>query len=279
MGSFMGTDIHVIDDGSALGAARAGDPCPKAIGVRHAGVSRRLRRLGATVIDIPSLSANHFPSAYLGNRPDLLPACTTRPDRRRSHLHVRSPRAVVGEPDAAEAATMLSGRDRTAATVSYDLSITAAAKGSLSPAHLTWIETMIGCSDIITLSEDELASLRPGERHADAVRWVMARGPAIIAVTDGVAGVVGYVRGGSVLVRHRRAADVVATHAVSGALTAGLLFALDERGLLGASAYEALRGIGIRELHDVFRDANRYGASTSSPLPSALPRPEIVLGA
>jgi fructokinase len=274
----MRTDILVIDDGAALGA-RAGDPCPKTIGVRNAGVSRRLRRLGATAIDIPSLSAHHLPSAYLGNRPDPLPACTIRPDRRRSHLHVRSPRAVGRESDAAEAATMLSGRDRTAATVSYDLNITAAAKGSLSPAHLTWIESMIGCSDIVTLSEDELAALRPGERYADAVRWLMARGPAMIAVTDSVAGVVGYVRGGSVLVRHRRAADVVATHAVSGALTAGLLYALDERGLLGASAYEALRGIGLREVHDVFRDANRYGASTSSPLGSALPRPEIVLGA
>ncbi|MCQ4118768.1 hypothetical protein [Rhodococcus tibetensis] len=198
----MGTDILIIDDGTALGAA--GHPCPRAIGVRNAEISRRHRRLGATAIDIPSLSTHHLPSAYLS-----------------ASAQTCGPRALLGR--------------------------------------------IVGCC--------------PGERHADAVRWVMARGHAIVALTDGVAGVVGYVRGGSLLVRYRRAADVVATHSVSGALTAGLLYAWDEWGLLGASAYEALRGIGLREVHDVFRDANRYGASTAFPLGSALPRHEIVLGA
>jgi fructokinase len=241
-----------------------------------ADVSRRLRRLGATVIDAPSLSTHDLPSAYLGKRPDLRFACTTRPDRRRRHLHVRSSRSVVR---AAQVATRLARRDRTAATVSYDLNIAAVAEGRLSPADLTSIESMIGCSDIVTLSEGDLASLRPGERDADAVRWLMARGPAIIAVTNGMGGYVGYVRGGSVLSHGCRGADVGATHCVSKKLTAGLLYALDERDLLGAGAYEALRGIGLREVNDVFSDANRYGASASSPLGSALPRQEIVLGA
>src|SRR6478609_4728336 len=231
LGRFMGTEIFVIDADT------------------DTDVSRRLRRLGATVIAVPSLSARDLPSAYDGKRPDLRPACTTRPDRRRSHLHVRSSRAVVRGPDAAEAATMLTRRDRTAATISYDLNIAAVAKGRLSPADLTSIVSMIGCSDIVTLSEGDLKSLRPGERHADAVRWLMARGPAIIAVTNGTGGYVGYVRGGSVPSHGCRAADV------------------------GAGAYEALRGIGLREVNDVFSDANRYGASASSPLGSALTTP------
>jgi hypothetical protein len=159
LGRFMGTEIFVIDADT------------------DTDVSRRLRRLGATVIAVPSLSARDLPSAYDGKRPDLRPACTTRPDRRRSHLHVRSSRAVVRGPDAAEAATMLTRRDRTAATISYDLNIAAVAKGRLSPADLTSIESMIGCSDIVTLSEGDLKSLRPGERHADAVRWLMTRDP------------------------------------------------------------------------------------------------------
>jgi len=255
LGRFMGTEIFVIDADT------------------DTDVSRRLRRLGATVIAVPSLSARDLPSAYDGKRPDLRPACTTRPDRRRSHLHVRSSRAVVRGPDAAEAATMLTRRDRTAATISYDLNIAAVAKGRLSPADLTSIESMIGCSDIVTLSEGDLKSLRPGERHADAVRWLMARGPAIIAVTNGMGGYVGYVRGGSVPSHGCRAADVGATHGVSEKLTAGLLYALDERDLLGAGAHEALRGIGLREVNDVFSDANRYGASASSPLGSALTTP------
>jgi hypothetical protein len=75
-----------------------------------------------------------------------------------------------------------------------------------------------------------------------------------------------------------RGANAGATHGVSEALTAGLLYALDERCLLGAGTYEALRRIDLREAHEVFRDANRYGASTSSPRGS-LPRQEVVLGA
>ena len=255
----MGTEIFVVD--------------------ADADVCRRLRRFGATVTAIPSLSAHDLPSAYLGKRPDLRPACNTRRDRRRSHLHVRSSRAVVREPDAAGAATRLTRRDRTAATISYNLNIAAVAKGRLSSVDLTSIVSMIGCSDIVTLSEGDLASLRPGERHADAVRWLMARGPGIIAVTSDMGRYVGYVRGGCVLSHGCRGADVGATHDVSEELTAGLLHALDERDLLGAGAYAALRGIGLREVNDVFSAANRYGASASSPLGSEVTRQEIVLGA
>jgi fructokinase len=127
------------------------------------------------------------------------------------------------------------------------------------------------------MSECDLVALCRGKRHADAVRWVMARGPAIIALTDDLGGYVGYLRGGSV-VHSRRVADVGAAHGVGRALSVGLLYALDERGLLGAGAHEALRRIGRHEAHAVFSDANRYGASTSSPLGS-VPRREIELGA
>jgi fructokinase len=182
-------------------------------------------------------------------------------------------------PDAAEAATHLATRDRTAATVSCDLNVGAAANG-LSTSDRTAIEFLIACSDIVTMSECDLVSLRRGERHADAVRWVMARGPAIIAVTDDLGGYVGYFRGGSV-VHSRRVADVAdvgAARGVGRALSVGLLYALDERGLIGAGAHEALRRIGHHEAHAVFRDANRYGATSSSPLGS-IPRHEIELRA
>ena len=260
----MRTDFFVIDDGRA--PVVNGHWVPTGTGGRRADVSRRLRRLGATVVDVPSLSAQHLPAAYLGKPPDLRPAPPTRPDRQRSHLHVHSSGAVLRGPNAAEAATLLARRDRTAATVSYGLNIGAAANGPSTPGR-TSIEFMIGSSDIVTMSECDLVSLRRGERHADAVRWVMARGPAIIAVTDDLGGYVGYFRGGSV-VHSRRVADVGAAHGVGRALNVGLLYALDQRGLLGAGGHEALRRIGRHEAHAVFSDANRHGASTSSPDPS-----------
>jgi hypothetical protein len=267
----MGTEIFVIDDSTAIVAN--GHRVPSKSGGHWVGASRRLRRLRATVVDVPSLSAQHLPAAYLGKPDDLRPASPTRPDRRRSHLHVHSS-AVLRGPDAAEAATHLATRDRTAGTVSCDVNIGAAPNG-VSTSDRTAIESMIGCSDIVTMSECDLVSLRRGERHADAVRWVMARGPAIIAVTDDLGGYVGYVRGGSVI-HSGRIADVGAAHGVGRALSVGLLYALDERGLIGAGAHEALRRIGHQEAHAVFGDANRHGAASSSPLGS-IPRHEIEL--
>jgi fructokinase len=270
----MGTEIFVIDDGFALVAT--GHRVPRENGAHWAGVSRRLRRLRATVVDVPSLSARHLPAAYLGTPPDLRHPLPPRPDRRRSHLHVPSSGAGLRGPDAVEAATLLATRDRSAATVSYELEIGAAANG-LSTSDRTSIESMIGCSDIVTMSECDLVSLRRGERHADAVRWVMAQGPAIIALTDDLGGYVGYFRGGSVA-HSRRVPDVGNARGAGRALSVGLLYALDERGLLGAGAHEALRRIGHHEAHAVFNDANRYGASTSSTLGS-IPRHEVELGA
>ncbi|WP_149372421.1 hypothetical protein [Mycolicibacterium sp. P9-64] len=270
----MRTEIFVIDDGST--PVVNGHRVPRGSGGHRADVSRRLRRLGATAIDVPSLSAQHLPQTYLGMSPHLRPTPPARPDDRRSHMHVRSSGAVSRGPDAAGTAALLAKRDRTAATVSYDLNIEAS--NGLSTSDRTAIEFMIGCSDIVTMSECDLASLRRGERHGDAVRWLMARGPAIIALTDDRGGYVGYFRGGS-FVHNRRAANVGATHSVGRALSVGLLYALDERGLLGAGAHEALRRIGRHEVHGVFSDADRYGALTSSPLGSPAPRYEIELGA
>lgn len=246
----MGTEIFVVDTDT--------------------DVPRRLRRLGATAVAVPSLSARDLPSAYDGKRPHPQSACTTRPDRRRSHLHVRSSRAVMRQPAATAAATMLTKRDRTAATVSYDLNIAAVGEGRLSAADRSSIESMIGCSDIVTLSEGGLKSLRPGDRHGDAVSWLMTCGPAIIAVTNDAGGYVGYVRGGSVPL-HGWTADVGIAYGVSEIFTAGLLYALAARDMLGAGAYEALRGIGLREVNDVFSDVNRYGALASSHRRAALP--------
>ncbi|MET0474827.1 MAG: hypothetical protein ABW001_09320 [Mycobacterium sp.] len=271
----MGTDFFVIDDGST--PVVNGHRVPRGTGRHRADVSRRLRRLGVTVVDVPSLSAQHLPAAYVSMRSDLRPTPPSRPDRLRSHLHVHSSGAVLRGSDAAEAATLLARRDRTAATVSCDLKIGSAANG-LSASDRTSIELMIECSDIVTMSECDLVALRSGERRADAVRWVMARGPAIIALTDDLGGYVGYFRGGSV-VHSRRNPDVGSTRGPGRVLSVGLLYALDGRGLLGAGAHESLRRIGRHQAHDVFSDANRHGASTDSALGSALPRENVALGA
>lgn len=63
------------------------------------------------------------------------------------------------------------------------------------------IDEMISRSNIVKLSDGDLAWLRPGDRHGDAIRWLMSRGPAILVVTHGDTTATGYTRSGSVHVR------------------------------------------------------------------------------
>ncbi|NDV08857.1 hypothetical protein GXW84_31005 [Rhodococcus sp. IEGM 248] len=53
---------------------------------------------------------------------------------------------------------------------------------------------MTSRSDIVKLSDADLAWLRPGERHGDAIRWSMFRGPATLVVTHGDTAATRYTR-------------------------------------------------------------------------------------
>jgi hypothetical protein len=121
------------------------------------------------------------------------------------------------------------------------------------------IDEMISRSDIVTLSDGDLAWLRPGDRHGDAIRWLMSRGPAILVVSHGHAAATGYTRSGSVHVRGQRGM-VADTAQWEDAFVVGLLRALTARHLLGRRTDRSLRSIGPDDLRAILKDANLCAA-------------------
>jgi sugar/nucleoside kinase (ribokinase family) len=131
------------------------------------------------------------------------------------------------------------------------------------------IDEMISRSDIVKLSDGDLAWLRPGDRHADSVRWLMSRGPAILIVTHGRTAATGYTRRG-VLHAHGPAGVVVDTAKWENAFAAGLLNALTGRDLLTWRGDRNLRALGLDDLREILHDANLSAvrAATSATAPT-----------
>lgn len=172
------------------------------------------------------------------------------------HVPMRCGVRVIqaGHP-AGRTSTTITGRGRpTTTTLSYDASGGHPAIGHRDTAILR-IDEMISRSDIVMLSDGDLAWLRPGDRHGDAIRWLMSRGPAMLVVTHGHTAATGYTRRGSVHVRGHRVM-VADTAEWDDAFVAGLLHALTARDLLAPGTDRSLRSIGLDDLREILQDAN-----------------------
>jgi hypothetical protein len=124
----------------------------------------------------------------------------------------------------------------------------------LRASAIARIDEMISRSDIVHLSDGDLARLRPGDRDGDAIRWLMSRGPAILVVTHGHAAATGYARSGSVHLRAR--SDVVADADVwEEDFAAKLVQALTVRDLLARGTDRTLRTVGLGELREILHEA------------------------
>ncbi|MFD7011470.1 PfkB family carbohydrate kinase [Rhodococcus jostii] len=224
-------------------------------------IDHELTRCGIRVVQ-----AGHraTPTSTVTAHPDLRGAETVVPSWELvhtdvppcDHLHVGSI-AVVRAPGADDVARLVSRRHPDA-TISYDVNVRPSA---MSPRHISVarIDEMMSRSDIVKLSDADLEWLRPGDRHGDAIRWLMSRGPAIVVVTHGGAGATGYTRSGSVRVRSHRV-DVAHSTGVGDAFMAGLLHTMTGRGLLGRHTGRPLRAIGIDDLRGILHHANLCAA-------------------
>jgi pfkB family carbohydrate kinase len=167
----------------------------------------------------------------------------------------------AGRP-AARTCTAITGRGRPR-TRSYDATGGHSAMGP-RPTAIARIDEMISRSDIVKLSDEDLAWLRPGDRHGDAIRWLMSRGPAILVVTHGHTAATGYTRSGSVHVRGHRV-EVADTAEWEDAFESGLLHALTTRDLLTRRTDRSLRTIGLDDLRGILHDANLCAARAVTP--------------
>ena len=99
------------------------------------------------------------------------------------------------------------------------------------PAYRARIGRMIGLSDIVKLSDEDLRWLEGRHGIAAGASALLARGPKIVFVTEGAAGAHAFTAAGSVFVA-ARAVEVVDTVGAGDTFNAGILAALHKAGAL-----------------------------------------------
>ena len=181
------------------------------------------------------------------------------PDQHVLALHTGSLAAVL--PPGADAIQQLVERARATATISYDPNCRPLLMGAPAEVHAR-IEHLVGCSDVVKASAEDLAWLLPGRAPADVASAWLGSGPALVAVTLGADGVVAVAPSAGTLWRPGRKVEVRDTVGAGDAFVSALLAALFERDLLGAARREALRSIGPQLLAEVLDEAVTASAIT-----------------
>ncbi len=118
------------------------------------------------------------------------------------------------------------------------------------------LKRILGHTDIVKLSNDDLEWLYPGVASEDAARAVLAMGPKIVLQTGGSAGARAHHAGGAVAVAAQKV-TVADTIGAGDTFNAGVLCALSEGGWLSKP-----RLAGITE--DALREALTLGAKAAA---------------
>ncbi|MDP9418018.1 MAG: carbohydrate kinase, partial [Actinomycetota bacterium] len=188
----------------------------------------------------------------LGAGPPELPGGTR-------HVHTGSIAAVT-EPGAAVVARLV-GSARVSTTVSYDPNCRPSLMGAPDEARPR-IEALVAGSDVVKVSDEDLGWLYPGTDPADLARRWLALGPALVVVTRGADGSVGWTATGHEVTSPAPATAVVDTVGAGDAFMAGLLDILGKHELLGADRRHRLRGVDPDTLRAVLEHAGLVAAMT-----------------
>jgi fructokinase len=264
----------------AIGLARLSVPVQ--LGARLAGDSfgRRLRaHLIANAVDLtPAVPAAEPTSlaivsvgAHGGPEYDFRVAGTADwqwsdaelaaiPDDGVVALHTGSLAAIL--PPGAAAVLRLVQRARGSTTISYDPNCRPLLMGAPDRVRGV-VEELVGLSDVVKASAEDLEWLYPGTRSADVAAAWLALGPAMVVVTLGADGALAVNASASgPLTRPGRRVVVVDTVGAGDAFVSALLAGLFRRDLLGVPRREALRAVGQRVLADVLDEAVLASALT-----------------
>jgi fructokinase len=152
--------------------------------------------------------------------------------------------------------------ERRRVTISYDPNARPALLGEPERARPD-IEHLVTLSDVVKVSDEDLAWLYPGRNDEEIAREWLESGPALVIVTRGGAGVYAL----SANVELRRGAvpiDLVDTVGAGDSFTSGLLDGLQRADLLGAARRDALAAIDHATLASVTEEAAMIAAITCS---------------
>jgi fructokinase len=124
------------------------------------------------------------------------------------------------------------------------------------------VDELVGLSDVVKASAEDLAWLLPGRAPADVAAAWLSQDCGLVAVTLGVDGVVAVAPGTGPVWRPSPRLEVVDTVGAGDAFMSALLAALFQRDLLGASRRDKLRAIGPQVLADILDQAVLAAALT-----------------
>jgi fructokinase len=164
-------------------------------------------------------------------------------------------------PPGAEALRGLLARAREAMTITYDPNCRPLLMGTASAVRER-VEDLVGLADVVKASADDLGWLLPGRPPEQVVDAWLARGPAVVAVTLGPAGVVLASRRSGIVRRPARTVDVVDTVGAGDAFMSALLSGLYRRDLLGAHRRGELHDLDAGTLADLADEATLAAAIT-----------------
>lgn len=289
------------EDPQAYRAVAGGSPANVALGVRRLGGEPvLLGRAGddglAGLLD-RAITDNGLSTAALLRRsgPSLLAVCTRQEDGSVSYYfyYQGSPDLMWDAADLGEAlraaraagatawhtgslvswlgpgvdavlAAWRAAREAGDLTLSYDPN---ARPGTVSQEVMrARVEDFVGLSDVVKVSDEDLAFLYPGETpEAVCGRWI-EQGPSLVVLTRGPQGLAAWRRGRVAVEVAGRPVEVADTVGAGDTVTAALLVGLGDAGALGAGgdidglSDEAVRGILERAAVAAAITCSREGA-------------------
>ena len=180
-----------------------------------------------------------------------------------THLHTGSIAATL-EPGASAVLATIQGA-RPSATISYDPNVRPTMMGDPHEVRAK-IETLIGLSDVVKASDEDIAWLYDGAPISDILRLWGQLGPTLTVVTRGGSGaVVGLSISGELTDVDAPTVDVVDTVGAGDSFMAGLLSGLLEAGLLGGiQGRERLRSASLSDVRPAIDRALACAAITVS---------------
>lgn len=130
-------------------------------------------------------------------------------------------------------------RQRGQVTVVLDPNVRPSVLRPREDVRTRWDE-LVTLADVVKVSDEDLRWLAPDRDPVDVAATWVTRGPALVVMTRGARGAIGWTRGGTRVTVESPSVDVVDTVGAGDAFTAGLVDSLRLAGLLGGAARLAL---------------------------------------
>jgi fructokinase len=185
------------------------------------------------------------------------------PLQQATHVHTGSIAATL-EPGASTVLSTIQGA-RPSATISYDPNVRPSLMGDPHEVRAK-IEQLVGLSDVVKASDEDIAWLYDGAAIPDVLRLWGQLGPALTVVTRGGDGaVVALSISGELASVDAPAVQVVDTVGAGDSFMAGLVSGLLDAGLLGGiEARERLRSASLADVRPAVDRALACAAITVS---------------